>query len=50
MKGKLQAIIEASGDDHMYYHLVTYHKVRWLSLNDCVQQFVELFPEIVLYF
>ena len=36
-KEKLQALIEASRDDHDYYNLVTYHRVRWLSLNECVQ-------------
>ena len=50
-KEKLQAIIEASGDEHNYYNLVIYHnKVRWLSLNDCMQQFVDLLPEIVQFF
>ena len=39
-KEKLEVIIQ----------LVTYHKVRWLSLNDCVKRFTDLLPEIVLYF
>ena len=36
-KEKLKAIIEMSEEEHEYHQLVTYHKVRWLSLNDCVQ-------------
>ena len=49
-KEKLQALIEASSEEHDYYNLVTYHKVRWLSLNECVQRLVDLLPEIVLFF
>ena len=37
-------------EEHEYYQLVAYHRVRWLSLNDCVQRFVDLLPEIVRYF
>lgn len=39
-----------SEEKHEYQHLVTYHKIRWLSLNDCVQRFTDLLPEIVCYF
>ena len=48
-KEKLQSIVEMSNE---YQQLVTYmyHKVRWLSLNDCVQRFVDLLPEIVCYY
>ena len=49
-KEKLQALVEASSDEHDYYNLVTYHKIRQLSLNDYVQRFVDLLPEIALYF
>ena len=49
-KEKLQVIIEMSEEEHEYQQLVTYHKVRWLSLNDCVQRFTDLLPEIVCYF
>ena len=49
-KEKLQAIIEMSEEEHEYQQLVTYHKVWWLSLNDCVQRFTDLLPEIVRYF
>ena len=49
-KEKLQAIIEMSEEEHEYQQLVTYHKVRWLTLNDCVQRFTDLLPEIVNYF
>ena len=49
-KEKLQAIIEMSEEKHEYQQLVTYHKVRWLSLNDCVQRFTDLLPGIVCYF
>ena len=47
---KLTSIIEMSTEEHEYYQLVAYHRVRWLSLNDCVQRFVDLLPEIVRYF
>ena len=49
-KEKLKEIIELSEEEHEYNQLVAYHKVRWLSLNDCVQRFTDLIPEIVLYF
>ena len=49
-KEKLQALVEASSDEHDYYTLVTYHKVRWLSLNECVQRFTDLLPEICQFF
>ena len=49
-KEKLPALIEASSDEHDHYNLVTYHKVRWLSLNECVQRLVDLLPEIVQFF
>ena len=49
-KKKLQVIIEMSEEEHEYQQLVTYHKVCWLSLNDCVQRFTDLLPEIVYYF
>ena len=39
-----------ASEDHGYYRLVEYHKVRRLSLNDCVQRFKDLLPEIVRYF
>ena len=26
-----------------------HHRVQWLSLNNCVQRFVYLLPEIVIY-
>ena len=47
---KLTSIIEMATEEHEYYQLVAYHRVRWLSLNDCVQRFVDLLPEIVRYF
>lgn len=49
-KEKLTAIIEMSDNEHEYQQLVAYHRVRWLSLNDCVQRFTDLLPEIVSYF
>ena len=47
---KLASIIEMVTEEDEYYQLVTYHRVRWLSLNDCVQHFVDILPEIVRYF
>ena len=47
---KLEAITEMASEDHEYYRLVEYHKVRWLSLTDCVQRFKDLLHEIVRYF
>ena len=49
-KEKLKDLIEMSGEEHEYQQLVQYHRVRWLSLNDCVQRFSDLLPEIVQYF
>ena len=49
-KEKLEAIIDMASEDYGYYRLVEYHKVRRLSLNDCVQRFKDLLPEIVRYF
>ena len=43
---KLEALIEMATEEHEYYHLVAYHNVRWLSLNECVQRFTDLLPEI----
>ena len=41
-KEKLQLIVEISEEEHEYQQLITYHKVWWLSLNDCVQRFTDL--------
>ena len=49
-KQKLKALIDMSDGEHEYQQLVQYHRVRWLSLNDCVQRFSDLIPEIVQYF
>ena len=49
-KEKLQAIVELSDEVHEYQQLVTYHKIRWLSLSECVHRLVDLLPEIVCYF
>ena len=49
-KEKLKALIDMNGDEHEYQQLVQYHRVRWLSLKDCVQRFTDLLPEIVHYF
>ena len=38
-KEKLQSLVEMSDEVHEYQQLVTYHRVRWLSLNECVQMF-----------
>ena len=35
-------------EEHEYQQLVTY-KVRWLSLNDCIQRFTDLLPGTVCY-
>ena len=39
-----------SEEEHEYQQLVQYHRVRWLSLKECVQRFADLLPEIVQYF
>ena len=49
-KEKLKDLTEISGEEHEYQQLVQYHRVRWLSLNDCVQRFSDILPEIVHYF
>jgi hypothetical protein len=49
-KDKLQAIIQMSEENLEYQRLVSYHEVRWLSLSECVERFVDLHSEIVLYF
>ena len=49
-KEKLKELIEMSEDGHDYQQLVQYHKVRWLSLSDCVKRFTDLISEIVQYF
>ena len=47
---KVEDLIEMAAKEHEYYHLEAYHNVRWLSLNDCVQRFTDLLPEIIQYF
>ena len=47
---KLKVIIELSDEGREYHQLVAYHRVRWLSLNVCVQRLADLLPEIVSYF
>lgn len=49
-KEKLKELIDMSEEEHEYQQLVQYHRVRWLSLNECVQRFADLLPEIVQYF
>ena len=44
-KEKLEAIIEVALEDQEYFRLVEYHKVQWLTLNDCVQRFKDLLPD-----
>ena len=49
-KEKLKVLIKMNEEEHEYQQLVQYHKVSRLSLNDFVQQFTDLIPEIVQYF
>ena len=44
---KLKEIVEP---DSPHVSIVQYHKVRWLSLADCVSRIVQLLPLLVRYF
>ena len=44
---KLKEIVEP---DSPHVSIVQYHKVRWLSLADCVSRVVQLLPLLVRYF
>ena len=45
---QLKAIVELT--EEKYVKLVSYHKIRWLSLNECVEQLVQLYPIILCTF
>ena len=44
---KLKEMVEP---DSPYIYIVQYHKVRWLSLADCVSRLVQLLPLLIQYF
>ena len=47
-QSQFKAIMELS--EEKYIKLVSYHKVRWLSLNECVQRLVQLHSVLCTYF
>jgi hypothetical protein len=47
-QSQLKSILELKGKK--YVKLVTYHKIRWLSLRDCVTRLVSLRPTLTEYF
>ena len=47
-QSQLKSIIELT--EEKYVKLVSYHKIRWLSLNECVQRLVQLNPILCAYF
>ena len=47
-QSQLKSIIELS--EEKYVKLVSYQKIRWLSLNECVQRLVQLHSILCAYF
>ena len=47
-QSQLKSIIELT--EEKYVKLVSYHKIRLLSLNECVQRLVQLHPILCAYF
>ena len=48
--GELKKLQELVEPDSSYIQVVQYHRVRWLSLADCVGRVVHLLPVLVRYF
>ena len=47
-QSQLKSIIELT--EEKFVKLVSYHKIRWLSLNECVRRLVQLHPILCAYF
>lgn len=42
-------LLELTDPEHEFIGLVNYHKVRWLSLSDCVNRICQLLPSLVRF-
>ena len=49
-RDKFMTLLQLTDPDHEYVALVQYHKIRWLSLSDCVNRVCNLLPSLVRYF
>jgi hypothetical protein len=47
---RLQAFLRLSDPEGEYRRIVDYHRVRWLSLLDCVEALCAVLPHLVNFF
>lgn len=48
-KDQFQSLLGLTDPDHAYTALVQYHKIRWLSLSDCVNRLCTHLPNLVIF-
>ena len=48
-RDQFKSLMELTDPDHEYITIVQYHKIRWLSLSDCVNRVCMLLSSLVLF-
>ena len=49
-RDQFHSLMELTDPENDYISLVQYHRIRWLSLSDCVNRLCTLLPSLVRYF
>ena len=49
-RDQFHLLLELTDPEHEFIGTVNYHKVRWLSLSDCVNRVCSLLPSLVRFF
>ena len=49
-RDQFKSLLELTDPDQKYIAIVQYHKIRWLSLSDCVNWLCMLLPLLVRFF
>ena len=49
-RDQFQSLVELTDPERDYIAIVQYHKIRWLSLSDCVNRVCTLLPSLLRFF
>lgn len=49
-RSEFEDFLKLADPEHEHCQIVQYHKVRWLSLSDCVNRLCDLLPHLVNFF
>ena len=49
-RDQFKSLVELTDPENEYITIVQYHKIRWLSLSDCVTRLCTLLPLLVRFF